>query len=131
MSRKDGYYWCTTPYVSDRKAHWWRCFEAMRLARVALEGAADPNVTRTPAAHYAAAVRYLLEAQQQRELAKRAYCDTVKRCKCGRTYDRTEWQRLRLVGTQDDGDGGLLELRNCECRSTISVELPKDQEARP
>ncbi len=36
------------PYVSDRKAHWWRCFEAMRLARVALEGAADPNVTRTP-----------------------------------------------------------------------------------
>ena len=58
------------PRVSDRKAHWWRCFEAIRLARVALEVAVNPCATKTPAAHYAAAVRYLLEAQRERELAK-------------------------------------------------------------
>ena len=47
----------------------------------------------------------------------------TKTCPCGQRHDRNDWERLRLVGTMDDGDGGTLELRNCQCGSTISVLL--------
>lgn len=47
---------------------------------------------------------------------------SAKSCGCGRTYDAAQWRELRLVGLQEDGDGGLLELRDCECGSTLSVQ---------
>lgn len=47
--------------------------------------------------------------------------DPVKECACGLSYDRDEWQALRLVGVQHAGALDL-ELRNCVCGSTISVE---------
>lgn len=47
----------------------------------------------------------------------------VKTCKCGRAYDADEWRRLAYVGPQDDGAGGVLELRNCACRSTLGIEV--------
>ena len=44
---------------------------------------------------------------------------------CGRTYDEESWQRLRRVGETDNGRGvgERLELRACECRSTLAWEL--------
>ena len=50
----------------------------------------------------------------------------VKQCRCGRSYTLAEWQQLRLVGMQEDGEGGFLELRECTCRSTLSVEAQKE-----
>jgi hypothetical protein len=31
------------------------------------------------------------------------------------------WRALILVGLQDDGEGGHLELRYCDCGSTIAL----------
>jgi len=42
-------------------------------------------------------------------------------CKCGRAHIPIDWVMLDYIGTQPDGDGGLLELRNCLCGSTISI----------
>lgn len=53
--------------------------------------------------------------------------DFPKRCACGRVYARSEWGRLRLVGHQDDGEGGLLELRDCTCKSTLAVQVTESQ----
>jgi hypothetical protein len=55
-----------------------------------------------------------------------------KRCTCcGAEYTRAEWEALELIGPQsqftDAGEVDLsshLELRNCACRSTLSVEMP-------
>ena len=47
----------------------------------------------------------------------------MKTCACGRRYDSDGWERLQRLGTMDDGEGGTLEIRNCECRSTISVRV--------
>jgi len=33
------------------------------------------------------------------------------------------WQGLSYVGVQSDGDGGLLELANCRCSSTLCREI--------
>lgn len=45
-----------------------------------------------------------------------------KRCGCGASYSRSEWNALPFVGLQADGLGGSLELRNCTaCSSTIAV----------
>ncbi len=52
-----------------------------------------------------------------------------KICACGRTHDAFEWARLPLVGEMDDGDGGVLELKNCGCGSTLAVEVPRAREA--
>jgi hypothetical protein len=60
------------PDPGERAGNWLACRECLRLARVAVTCATDPTVTRTPAAHWAAAVRHLLEAQTFRERAKRA-----------------------------------------------------------
>jgi hypothetical protein len=49
----------------------------------------------------------------------------VKRCACGVGFSAADWQRLPLVGRMDDGEGGELELRNCPCRSSISMPVPK------
>lgn len=48
----------------------------------------------------------------------------IKRCLCGASYSVETWAQLRFVGTQDDFDGGLIELRDCTCSSTIAIELP-------
>ena len=53
------------------------------------------------------------------------HCDlhTWKRCSCGYTYTRYDWQRLQLVGVMRD-EFEALELRNCsECSSTMAVEI--------
>jgi hypothetical protein len=45
---------------------------------------------------------------------------------CGRQYSPATWKALHLVGEQSDGEGGVLELRNCLCGSTISpLEEPR------
>jgi hypothetical protein len=55
--------------------------------------------------------------------------EIVKRCACGQEYSAEEWRDLPLVGTMDDGEGGLLELKNCACKSTMSQPVPKAVEA--
>lgn len=47
----------------------------------------------------------------------------VRACSCGRSYTRDSWSCLPPAGILDYGDGRPLELRNCACRSTISVEV--------
>lgn len=46
-----------------------------------------------------------------------------KTCACGRTYTAAEWAELRLVGVQVVPDWCSLELRDCECGSTLAVEV--------
>ncbi len=54
-----------------------------------------------------------------------------KRCSCGRTFTRQEWEGLPLLGLQPPGESpqgqGHLwygqELRNCPCGSTLAVEV--------
>ena len=55
-------------------------------------------------------------------------------CSCGATYDAGAYEALRLVGYQDDGEGGWLDLRNCTafnpvrgttCGSTMAVVVPR------
>lgn len=48
---------------------------------------------------------------------------SVHVCSCGHAVDAAGWEALPLVGHQDDGAGGLLELRNCVCRSTGAIEM--------
>lgn len=55
-----------------------------------------------------------------------------KTCSCGLSYTAETWKALRLVGYYDDDvldaehpKATTLELRNCVCRSTLSVELPR------
>ncbi len=49
-----------------------------------------------------------------------------KRCpSCGAALSQTAWESLALVGAQDDGAGGLLELRNHRCGSTIAVVVER------
>lgn len=45
-----------------------------------------------------------------------------KTCSCGRSYTAEQWKAQRLVGYMASGNGGTLELRDCNCGSTISVE---------
>lgn len=46
--------------------------------------------------------------------------EVVKVCGCGRSHTRLGWLALRWVGTLCD-EAEHLELRNCECGSTIAV----------
>ncbi len=55
------------------------------------------------------------------------------RCACGRSHSSDEWDMLELVGLQPvtaeaDEPAMLLELRNCRCGSTISVDLCESQD---
>ncbi len=53
----------------------------------------------------------------------------AKTCGCGRAFTVREWRALRLVGHQDDFNGGELELRDCVgCLSTIAIEIPNRQD---
>ena len=45
-----------------------------------------------------------------------------KTCSCGRQYTRRQWEKLPYVGEQDDFAGGVLELRNCPCETTLSIQ---------
>lgn len=46
----------------------------------------------------------------------------VKLCACcHRSYTLSEWEDLPEVGTQPDGDGYVLVLRNCPCGSTLAI----------
>jgi hypothetical protein len=40
------------------------------------------------------------------------------RCACGLQFTLEQWAKLDLAGVQDDGDGEMLEMRNCPCGST-------------
>jgi hypothetical protein len=46
----------------------------------------------------------------------------IKRCPCGALYSLPDWQDLELVGHYPD-ERPPLELRNCECGSTIALEV--------
>ena len=50
----------------------------------------------------------------------------MKTCSCGRHHDAAAWRGLPFVGVQAMG-GERVELRNCQCRSTIAVELGPDE----
>lgn len=48
---------------------------------------------------------------------------TVRAAPCSHPRDR----RSGSIGTQEDGDGGWLRLRNClDCRSTVSEQIVSD-----
>lgn len=58
----------------------------------------------------------------------------MKRCTaCPRVYSRLEWEHLPLVGRQfvppceptegDDGRAMDLVMRNCECGTTLAIDL--------
>lgn len=45
-------------------------------------------------------------------------------CSCGRSHDALEWLKLQLVGYQPaENPDELLELRNCECKSTGAIVI--------
>jgi len=46
----------------------------------------------------------------------------IKTCACGRSYTAEQWRRLRLVGIQPDEPVDL-ELRDCECGSTLAMPV--------
>lgn len=49
--------------------------------------------------------------------------EPLKQCQCGAVYTRGEWDNLEFVEFMSDGEGGLLELRQCRCDSTIDVPV--------
>lgn len=56
----------------------------------------------------------------------------IKTCSCGLAYTEKSWQALHFVGYYDDDvldpshpTATTLELRNCKCGSTLSVEHPR------
>lgn len=56
-------------------------------------------------------------------------CNAVVRaCRtCGRAHDAESWAALPLLGWQGlrrEGETTCLELRNCECGSTLAIEVP-------
>jgi len=55
---------------------------------------------------------------------------TAARCGCGATYTIDQWSRLRYVGEMGDGDGGVLELRDCRCGSTLARPVPGSRRRR-
>lgn len=59
---------------------------------------------------------------QLRRGLTRAREPIVKRCGCGAVHTLAQWRALKLVGEFVD-EVVELELRNCTCGSTISVEV--------
>jgi Protein of unknown function (DUF5661) len=53
-----------------------------------------------------------------------------KQCRsCGRTHSDAQWAKLPLVGHQvigpyPDDPGEVLELKNCQCGSTLAIQEP-------
>ena len=49
--------------------------------------------------------------------------ETVKVCSCGKPYTREQWNELKALPMWDMGLEYRLELRNCECGSTMGLEV--------
>ena len=49
--------------------------------------------------------------------------EVFKRCGCGIAYTREGWEHLHFVGHYAD-DVETLEMRNCACGSTITINVP-------
>ena len=51
-----------------------------------------------------------------------------KRCGCGIVHSRRDWDALPFVGVMPSGEEGVsLQIKNCPCGSSISVEVPEDE----
>lgn len=48
-----------------------------------------------------------------------------KQCGCGRLHSERDWKRLRYVGEMGDEQYGVLELRNCQCQSTLAIRVKR------
>jgi len=44
-------------------------------------------------------------------------------CSCGIAWSASAWAKLKNLGVMSDGGDGWLELRNCTCGSTLSIEV--------
>ena len=55
----------------------------------------------------------------------------LKRCSCGKVYDREHWEALPLVGPSRMDWGEVQELRNCVCGSTIAIVLEEGEQQDP
>lgn len=58
-------------------------------------------------------------------------CESIKQCRCGRIYSGDGWGRLERVGLQEmprDGGPPFYELRNCQCKSTLAIEMSDERE---
>jgi hypothetical protein len=75
-------------------------------------------------------------AQARKVHNPRAFCDACREAivmtcpTCTRDYSHATFERLPLVGPQDDGEGGWLELRNCKCHSTLTRETTAEKAAQ-
>jgi len=50
----------------------------------------------------------------------------IAECGCGKKYSTEEWLLLPLIGVQKVPGAPSLEMRDCFCGSTISVEVPRE-----
>lgn len=64
-------------------------------------------------------------------IATRDLLEVVRRCGCGREHTRPGWCALDFVGYQPGAEGRVLEMRNCLCGSTITIDVPAPREAVP
>lgn len=48
--------------------------------------------------------------------------EPFKKCPCGRSYTKEAWEKLHRLPNWDFEDE-ILEVRNCVCGSTISVQI--------
>lgn len=57
-----------------------------------------------------------------------------KKCSCGKTYSKAEWEALPLLGcqpTEEDDFAYVLEMKNCtSCGSTITIEHKYERKAK-
>ncbi len=49
----------------------------------------------------------------------------IKRCACGLSYTQQQWVELVHVGVWATTPNERYDMRQCRCRSTLSVELPE------
>jgi len=67
--------------------------------------------------------------------AKQSATNVIVKCGCGRCYTAEQWAQLHLAGIQHIPAGGPgepaydLELRDCACRSTLSIEIASERKA--
>lgn len=52
--------------------------------------------------------------------------DWPKVCACGRSYSHDEWHELKVLPVWDIGLEYRLDLRNCECNSTMAIKVYED-----
>ena len=46
---------------------------------------------------------------------------------CSREITSEEWEQLPRVGLMPDGDGGVIEMRNHDCGSTLAVAVTPEE----